>query len=256
MKTPIFNNSQIQWLYENDFSITPQKLETILALPRTGLIADLETVLTDSITRLLYFEELLDEDQATEETFSAPLHALFLLGELKATESLPTIFEIFKQDDDFLDLWFVDHLTETLWEPIYKICETKPSLISNMLFEPETTTFARAPFAMALCQIVLHQPNRRAEIIEIFNNVIENILKLDIDSIDKNYNAILINQLSHMRLVELLPAIKQLHTKNYINLQSTKTYTIIEQEFKKPLDTTLKLDVLSIGNRYAQLTEN
>jgi hypothetical protein len=253
MNLPIFNHTEMHWLYESDFSISDEKIETLLTLPRKTLVADLEEVLVDSIERLIYYEELLEDDQATEENFSAPLHALFLLGELKSTESMSVVFEIFQQDEDFLDLWFVDHITETLWEPVYKMCEASPKLLKDFLVLPDVETFARAPFAIALSQILVQQPQRRAEIITLLTEVVVEYSKLPSEQVDRNYISILISQLTDIRAVELLPVIKQLYNKGYVNNQKALSIHQIEQDIRKPVDAETVLEILSIDNRYRQL---
>ena len=76
-------------------TIEHEKLATLLSLPRKTLVSDLTMVLKDAIDRQDHFIDLAEGGELqTEETHFA-IHAIYLLGELRATESLPVILEIF-----------------------------------------------------------------------------------------------------------------------------------------------------------------
>ncbi|HCT71182.1 MAG TPA: hypothetical protein DF409_09280, partial [Bacteroidales bacterium] len=86
---PVFKHDEINNLYQFGIRIPGDKLDELLALPRLSLISDLEAVLQDAVDRYGFFHEL----GYKEVTHSFALHALFLLGELKATESLTRILD-------------------------------------------------------------------------------------------------------------------------------------------------------------------
>ncbi|MHB1686729.1 MAG: hypothetical protein ACYCVH_05060 [Ignavibacteriaceae bacterium] len=88
---PQFNHKQIEMLYRNGFEIDHFIIKEILLLPRETLIIDLENVIMDGICRFEYFEDKAIKDGWNEEEFNFLVHALYLLAELRAEESLPVI---------------------------------------------------------------------------------------------------------------------------------------------------------------------
>jgi len=112
---PVFAHVEINQLYQNGLQIPVYKLKEILALPRETVIADLEKVLLDAVDRYQFFKVSGRE----EETHNFPLHAICLLGQLHAENSLPSILQLFENNGELLEFWFGDHLTETLWLPVY-----------------------------------------------------------------------------------------------------------------------------------------
>ena len=88
---PEFIHKEILWLYENDMRIDPGKLNKILSLDRDELIRDLRAVLKDSIYRFEFFSNLTEKEGWQEEKVDFVLHAVYLLGELRATQCLPDV---------------------------------------------------------------------------------------------------------------------------------------------------------------------
>jgi len=46
---------------------------------------------------------------------SFPIHAIYILGELKASEALVDILETLRQEEDFIEFWYGDFMTNGLW---------------------------------------------------------------------------------------------------------------------------------------------
>ena len=92
--SPTFHHEEIQELYRYGLRIDQEILRNILALPRETLLRDLENVLLDSQRRFEFFKKKTEENErGDEQELDFPLHALFLLTELKATEKLPLILD-------------------------------------------------------------------------------------------------------------------------------------------------------------------
>jgi len=120
---PNLIHPEIDALYEHDFSIPKITLQEILALPRPSLIKDLEEVL-DEATRNFKDYDGFYEEAPEESLFLAPAHAFFILGELGAIEALPAINQFLSQNEEFLDFWLGDLVTEEIWQPIYKLAQS------------------------------------------------------------------------------------------------------------------------------------
>ncbi len=119
-QAPTFHHQEIDWLYSNELYISKTKLDAILALPRTTLLQDLELIVQDSIDHYGYFAKQAKENNwGTEKTCFA-IHALYILGERKATDCLDAFFVTLSQSDEFVHFYFDDFIT-MLWEPLYKM---------------------------------------------------------------------------------------------------------------------------------------
>jgi hypothetical protein len=89
----------------------------------------------------------------------------------------------------------------------------------------------------------------------LFADVLNTYSKLPSNEVDRDYLSILVGQLTDIRAVELLPAIKQLFVKSYINMQHVSALPIIEQEIKKPIGVEVKLEIMDIVRRYGDVYE-
>lgn len=128
----------------------------VLALPREDVIKELEQVLTFLIA---------DFNIETERSLIA-LHCLFLLNELKSTQSLPLLLKIASQSEDFLDCYFGEHLTETMWQDVVVMGKDNLKTLFNFLKTCETTSLGTGFITDGIIQISMHYPGLRQDIIE------------------------------------------------------------------------------------------
>jgi hypothetical protein len=173
-KAPKFNHKEIEWLYSNGLYIGEEKLNKILSLPKDSLIQDLELVLQDSIDRYGYFNKFVVENEWEEEKMNFVVHAIYLLGELEATDSLDIIFNVLSQSDEYFELYLGDFLTSMIWEPVYKMASNNLEACKKFIFKPGIDTYARTTFPDMVEQLVLHHPERRDEALNWFAEIIHN----------------------------------------------------------------------------------
>lgn len=245
---PQFNHPEIQDLYNSGLSISHEKLHVILELPRASLIEDLERVLQDGTERYEYFTFLGWE----EETHSFVLHALFLLMELKASESLPQIFSILEYNDDFLELWLGDHKTDSLWQCFYSLAYTNTAALKEFLLRPGIDTYVKAAVSEALCQIKLHHPERRSEILTVYSDVFTHFSEASLEDnlIDSDFLGLAIGDAVDCRLFELKPLIKDLFYKGYVAIGIGGDYNAVEKEFNETEKSYHKKKVFTIFELY------
>jgi len=213
-KAPEFTHPEIDHLYKAGLDIDIEIINTILQLPRKTLIPDLEKALADSVARYGYFLDLPDneEENATDE-YSFPFHAMMLLGELKSTQSLPIIFEVLAQDNEFLDFWFGDLFSEILWEPIGKLAdEAGFEPFTKFMQQPGVYTFSKVTVARAVTQVGLNYPDKKEEVVKWFHKLFTFYASCNGDDniVDSVLNAMLIFQALELDAKELLPDIKKL----------------------------------------------
>jgi len=187
----------------------PEKINELLSLAMEWLRIDLETAVYDAIKRYNFFEK---KEFHNNKELDFCLHALYLLKEIKAEESLPVILEILRQPQDLLNLWLSDTLTDNIWQVIYALGVNQADKLAEFLKEPLNYTFARSEVSVALKQIVLHRPERRKEIIGLYKNVMDFFIsnKTDETVVDDTLIDLMIDDIIEINGKELLPEIKEL----------------------------------------------
>ena len=227
---PPLNHPEVNAFYEYDLSIPREKVEAILALPRETLIQDLETLLLDAIERNDFFQNYEDKDKWWE----FPIHALYVLVELKATAAVPTILKLLQQGSDFSNSWFGDGITEYFWQVLYHLGADSFSILKDFVLAPGDWVNRIVP-STALAQIALHQPEKKAEIIAWFDEVLADFLAMEEGSasLDGDVISSVICDLIALRAKESLPNIKTLYDRGLIFNGITGDYAAIEKDISK-----------------------
>jgi tetratricopeptide (TPR) repeat protein len=247
-EAPLFNHPEINNLYHFGIRIPHEILKEILALPRQTLIADLELVINDSIERYDHFKEL----KYNEETTSFLLHAVFLLKELKSEESLPKVLAFLESDNEFLDFWLGDHITASVWQCLYDLGMNKTSILKEFLLKPGIDTYCKTAVSETLCQMVLHNPEKKEEIAAIFSEVFTQFAEASLEDnlLDTDFLGLAIGGAFHCHLDELLPIIKTLYEKQYVALGINGDYNAVEKYFSKPSVFNHKRNTYTIFELY------
>ncbi len=245
---PKFNHPEIQNLYNYGMNIPREKVEQIIALPHDSLVEDLEKTLEDAVERHYYFSNI----EFSEDADNFVLHALFLLKEINATESLPKILSFLKNDSEFMDMWLGDHLTETIWQCIYCLGQNNTNILKDFILQPGLDTYSKSAVAEALAQMVMFHPEKRAEILSIFSEVLTVFSESSIEDnlIDSDFLGLLIGECLGCNFQELLPIIKNLYEKEYVSLSINGTYKVVEADFLSNKQKSKKAIILSIFEIY------
>ena len=253
---PEFTHEEINLLYQKGLYISRENLNIILALPRETLIGDLEEVLRDSMCRYEYFKNRLETNGWDEETMTFAIHAMYLLGELCAEESLDIVLEIFRQGEKFNDFWFGNFLTNALWEPLYYIAGNQFEKLKQFICEPSIYTFARSGITVVMQQIALHQPERKEEVIIWFKDVLQYFINSDLKDnvVDSDAIGLMICELIDINADRLLPEIEKLYELGYVSMGICGDLTSVNEDIIKPsqYDHTKKL--MNISDRYENIT--
>lgn len=213
---PTFANDIIKQLYSNDLRIDQKIIRQMLLLPRESAIADLHNLVYDSIARFDYYDE---ETEWTPNTHEFLNHAILLLVELKHEESLDVLFDILRQDQDYLDYWFGDSLTEDFWKYVYVLGFDQLDKLNRFVFEPNRYCYSRSIMSEVVVQIALHHPNRRKEVMDWYKQVIVEILerKNDETIIDTDWIAFIVYDLIRLNATEFIPLIKELFANQLVS---------------------------------------
>lgn len=253
---PTFHHHQIDELYLVGLRIKKESLDSILALPRETLITDLELVLQDSIERIDWFKEEVEIYENHEEGTSFVMHALFLLGQLEAEESLPAILNVLRQDEDYLEFYLGDLLTELIWEPLFKVAENQLDVLKEFMFEPSIYVYSKTGVAETAKQIAFHKPDRRSEIIDWFQDVFEfyESCGIESDKFDPDLIGSLICEVIEIEAKELLTHIKKMYDLGFVNLSYCGSYLSVQEDMLKSSPINKKHEVLPIAERYQEIT--
>ena len=208
-EAPVFENELILELYHNDLCIDPAFIHQILLLPHESLVSDLHKMLYDSIARHKVFTQDMKWKPETHEFF---IHALSLLADLKDDRSLDVIFDILRQDNDYIQTWFNDYLNDDFWEIVYQLGSDKLDKLRSFVFEPNRYLHSRTLISSVVQQIALHQPQRRTEVIDWYKSVIDEILERVEDEtiIDSEWIAFIVGDLIDLQAIELTSQITEL----------------------------------------------
>ncbi|MEP7170320.1 MAG: DUF1186 domain-containing protein [Bacteroidota bacterium] len=225
---PEFNHPEMEQLYSNSMRISHQLVNEILALPRETLISDLHKVIYDSMARFHFFRENSDWSENTHEFLH---HAIFLLTDLNAENSLEVVLDILRQDEDYLDYWFSDYLTEGLWECLYVLGSNRFDVLKDFMMEPDRYSYARSVIPDAVSQISLHYPERKKECIQWFKDVLSYFISQKDNEriIDSYLNGFITCDVLDLKATELEPELAEIYN-NELAAQS------IAGDFKDVLD--------------------
>lgn len=253
--SPVFINKVVEYIYQRGLEIDPLMLESILQAPRESLIQDLENALIDSIARYKYFEKLEKKGESSEETFSFPIHALFLLAELRSENSLDLVLEFCSQNVDFLEFWLGNHLTESLPEIFYYLGKNQLKKLNNFLQQPNIFTYVRTAVSEAVLQIAFHEPSRRQEVLAWFEDIFTFFLSAPVKNgiIDSDTISLMISDAADARLKELIPLVEKLYEKGYVLEGVAGTIDEVIDNFEQPQDTEYKYSLLNIFDRYQHI---
>lgn len=239
-EAPHFRLPQTIQLYQHAFSTLPNEVITdLLATDREQLRLDLEDVVRDAIQRYYHFSR----QETSFHTTTFPLHALYLLQEIRSEQSLPVVLELLRQPEEILEYWLGDLLTGDIWPVLYTLGLHQLSLLADYLKEPLNHTYARVEVLATLQQVALHHPERRQEVLALMKDLLEFYMaQADDDTLmDGTVVAFLINYLAEMKAGELVPEIK-----SALNTVAVDTFVIpdfaeVEKVMDSPQDYKLPL---------------
>jgi tetratricopeptide (TPR) repeat protein len=213
---PVFHHQQIDQLYQIGFKNAKPLFDEILSLPRETVIQDLEMVLQDGIERFPYFLE----KEWSVFTHSFALHAIFLLMELKATDSLMPVLNFLQYDEEFLEFYIGDFLTEEIWQCVYFLGKDQLGLLKEYLMKPGVSTFAKSAVSQAIVQISILEVDRSKEVEQAYTEIVSFFInaKAECNVIDATFLGLMAGDIGNLNLKSLYPLIERLYDLDYIDL--------------------------------------
>ncbi|MBD0260328.1 MAG: DUF1186 domain-containing protein, partial [Cytophagales bacterium] len=170
-----------------DFFIDEAPLREILALGREAAAPELEKVVNDVLEG--FDPDLPDGKEPAEDDWYRHfyfLHALYLLDELDAEESLPLLLKLLRKDHDFLEYWFGDYLYEEVPDLITKLGRNQLPALMEAVNDSGLSLHSRHLVDKALLQIAVLHPGKRPDIIGFYRQYLRNVLG-HADAIEEAY---------------------------------------------------------------------
>jgi hypothetical protein len=215
------------FLAENNDRLSEETIRQILSLPRESLINDLKHCILYTIGQFNANGQLVEDN-----VYGTLTHCLLLLGELRATESLDAVLEIMRQNEEFLDFYFGDYAERFLVPALYYIADSQLNTLFAYIKEPGLDTFFRYNIFPTIVLIAQQQPERRAEVIKWFGDVLDFYYekRADTSYCDANLAGLIMSNLLDLEAAELLPKIKKLFDANMVDKSYNGDYDDIETE--------------------------
>jgi len=160
---PKYNLNEIKQLFTND-EISKSDLKKLSKLPRKELTDDLNILLNDAIDRF--------SEHCRNEEYYFVINALLLCGEIRAEECNTNILNLLSQNDELLDFYLSDYLTEMLWEVLFRTGQNKIEDLVSFLKNNGNYTFSKSEVAKTLGAMYLSDLSMRNEIKTAFKDVL------------------------------------------------------------------------------------
>lgn len=229
---PDFHHPEIEYLYTNGFDISKEKIQKILALQEDLLVNDLEKVLEDAVNRHEFLKEEILKNGWDYNRHNFPGHAVYILAEMESTQSLPSVLDLLRQGDEYLDFWFGDRLEEFFAEPVAALAENQLPLLDQFLKEPSNSFYARNIAVAAAENMALIHPEKRNTVINLYEDWINFFLENEHDDslFDTELLGFIVWSCLNLNAANLLPLIKKLYQKNMVPITMLGTYKKVEQD--------------------------
>lgn len=241
-----FNLEFSEELYDYGFDIPEELVQRFLSADRAMAIEDLENIIKDGYVN--FDSEVFDDEDLSL------IHALFLLAELNADESLPLVIDMLKQDEEFFEHTFSDMLTQDGWLALFKIGKNNFDAYFNLLKSPDVYTYTKSSIADTLEQIYLHFPDKRDELELKFQDYLNYLIQVtdnEENEVDTEFIGLFICNLMDLNLSQFLPQLKVLFERDTVSIGVCGTYPDVKNDInqKQPLNY-IKREIKSILEIY------
>ena len=258
---PDFKYPVFEELYKKDFFIDEAPLREILALGKEAAAPELEKIANDVLDHfdpdLPDGKEPADDDWYRHFYF---LHALFLLAELDAEESLPLLLRLLRKDQEFMEYWFGDNIYEEVPELIAKLGRNQLPALMEAVNDPALSLYSRHLVTAGLVRIAALHPDKRPSVIGFFREYlrnalgqadrIEEVFPADQDEINGydvyTYIGFLVTDLEGINALELESEIRQCYRQGLVDelIGDEETIEFGEDSVRPPRDIFERYEAL------------
>lgn len=232
-QSPNFHfDTEISWLYNNDMTISREKIKKILDLDSSLLINDLEKVLQDSIARFDFFVDQVKVEGYNNRELDFPIHALLLIAHHKKEDSLSAILQLLKQDSDYIDFWFGDVIGDIMYVSLHNCAKNQIHRLFEFLKLPNIHSGSKGIVGESLVKIISNPDQKKKD----FTGEYRQVLKLYIENADNENFAdteavgFIISDIMDLAYEGLLPEVKQLFELDLVDTAICGNLTEVANE--------------------------
>ena len=210
------------WVYEelakpeNNNYLQDELIDRILALPSDTLRQDLEQIIRYHIS--MGCDDIPDEYDS--ETFDGSLfNALMLIAEVGTPDSsLDAVLDVMRQSSEFL-LCHICDLGHHVFPPtLYKLGQHSLDRLFTFVKEDGVDIYTKYEVFPAVVQIGFRQPERRAEVIEWFRQVLRFATEAlpEGEAFDSELAGLLVCDIIDLQATELKPELDALFETGFV----------------------------------------
>lgn len=242
------NFPQLYSLYSNGMRIDQSVIQEILELPRESLIEDLEVIIKASIDHFEYYKK----QNLPEYKRCFPVHAFFLLTELKSENSLYLALAFLSQPKEFLAFWCGKYTKELLWEVVYTLGNKDMEFLRKFLLSGVNSIESNKVILKAVSQIPLHQPERREEVVNWYKGIMHYMMQSKYDDYHYSYSfaGTLISGILDFKGVELSNEVRILFDMNRVDKSICGNIEDFTTELRTEIQSDFKNKLYEIFERY------
>lgn len=231
MELPAFNFKEVEELYEHDLTISDELYDSILHKDRKLLIEDLEKVFLHAVDKYEIFNA---DNVAARNTFFV-WHAIFLLKDLEATETLPAILHFLKQDEELVSLYLGDGVSDFGWQIFYSLGNKQLRLLVDYCKSSPDDYTVRPEMTETLKQIALHEPERRLEIESYLRELLfyASSISIEEDSFIDDLTDKVLESIGQLSLTRLFPDVEKLFNEDKLSAIFILDWDHFENEYKR-----------------------
>lgn len=242
------NFPQLYSLYSNGMRIDQSVIQEILELPRNTLIEDLEAIIKASIDHYTFYKQ----QNLPEFKRCFPVHAFFLLTELKSENSLYLALAFLSQPKEFLSFWCGKYTKELLWEVVYTLGNNSPEFLKKFLLNGINPVESNKVILKAVSQIALHQPHRREEVICWYRAIVSHIINSNYQDYHYSYSltGTVVSGILDFHGVELFNEVRILFDMNRVDKSICGDIEDFTTELRTEVQSDFQSKLYDIYERY------
>lgn len=157
---------------DNYSCLTREVIDRILALPKDEAAQDIANVIYYVIGKT--YKDINDNTIKSFDN-SAIMHSLMLLAQIQSDKGLEAVLEIMRQNYLFADFHLGDIAPSLIHPALYACGQNNIPAIEAYMNQPGLDSYLRSTALDALTMIIVNQPERRGEIIEVFRRILINM---------------------------------------------------------------------------------
>jgi hypothetical protein len=169
--------------------------------------------------------------------------------------SLDVVLEVLRQSPDFYDYHICDSAEEVFTPTLYKLGQNRLDKLMAFAKEEGLYTYCKYQIFPAVAQIAIQQPERRAEVIDWFREIVQFATKTlpDAKCFDSTLAGLMASDLVDIRAEELLDDIRAMFDTGLVDLGCSGNFKSVSEDILNPRYPYINTIHLDIHERFAHL---